>query len=185
MMTQDEALGLFGSNDLVHLGFRADAIRKQLHPDHIISYTVSVDRSLDGETGQVATLEVRAQSTTDDRLNQLVELRKQQEETQRFLCFALVSRHDGEVTASEYMKMLAISRLYLDNIPHAQVPVAAMDTKLAQVAIRFGANDLGIVNLENCGHTKAISEEQVRRLIRDAGLIPKQRDSLFQTYFLY
>jgi len=185
MLTQDDALALFRSNDLVGIGFQADAIRKQLHPEHVISYALSVGKSAGEETGQVATLELTAQSTLDQRLNQLVELREQQEQTQRFLCFTVITPGDGDVTASEYMKMLAISRLYLDNIAHAQAPVGAIDTKLAQVAIRFGANDLGVVDLENGGKGKTVSEEQVRGLIRDAGLVPKQRDSLFRTYFLY
>ncbi len=185
MMTHDEALSLLRSTDLVGIGFRADALRKQLHPEPVVSYALNAGSGRpSGEAeDQIARLELTPQSTPEERLQLLDELRKQQEATGRFLCFTVIAQ--GDVTASEYMKVLAVSRLYLDNILHAQIPVGAMDTKLAQVAVRFGANDLGAVNLEDKGDSKAVTEEQVRRLIRDAGLMPKQRDSSFGTYFLY
>lgn len=185
MMTHDEALILLRSTDLVGIGFRADALRKQLHPEPVVSYALNTagNRPFEDVEDQIAKLELTPQSTAEEHLHLLEEVRKQQEASGRFLCFTVVAQ--GDVTASEYMKVLAISRLYLDNIFHAQIPVAAMDTKLAQVAIRFGANDLGVVDLDNSGDRKAVTEEQVRRLIRDAGLTPKQRDSSFRTYFLY
>lgn len=185
MMTHDEVLTLLRSTDLVGIGFRADAFRKQLHPEPVISYALNTggNRLLGEVENETAKLELTPQSTSEDRLSLLEDLRRQQEATGRFLCFTVMPH--GDVTASEYMKVLAAARLYLDNIPHAQIPVASMDTKLAQVAIRFGANDLGIVNLDNKGDRNAVTEEQVRRLIRDAGLTPKQRDSSFRTYFLY
>ena len=185
MMTHDEVLSLLRSTDLVGIGFRADAFRKQLHPEPVISYALNTggNRLLGEVEDETAKLDLTPQSTPEDRLSLLEDLRRQQEATGQFLCFT-VTPH-GDVTASEYMKVLAAARLYLDNIPHAQIPVASMDTKLAQVAIRFGANDLGAVNLDNKGDRRAVTEEQVRSLIRDAGLTPKQRDSSFRPYFLY
>lgn len=184
-MTEKEALDLFRGNDLVSIGFRADAIRKRLHPEPVISYGLNLGQSLEEESGQFAKVELSAHSTPEDRLNQLMRVRQQQEETRKFLCFAVVNGSNSEATASEYMKTLAIARLYLDNIAHAQIPVGTLDTKLAQVAIRFGANDLGMIDLECEGKRRAVTEEQVRRLIRDAGFTPKQRDGQFRTYFLY
>jgi cyclic dehypoxanthinyl futalosine synthase len=185
MMTHDEALTLLRSTDLVGIGFRADALRKQLHPEPVASYALNTQDNGPSANveDQTAKLQLTPQSTPEQRLSSLDALRTQQEATGQFLCFTVIAH--GDVTASEYMKVLAISRLYLDNIFHAQIPVASMDTKLAQVAIRFGANDLGAVTLEDTGDRKAVTEEQVRRLIRDAGLTPKQRDNSFRTYFLY
>lgn len=185
MMKHDEALTLLRSTDLVGIGFRADALRKQLHPEPVVSYALKTQDNgpVAGVKDQIAKLELTPQSTAEERLHLLEALRNQQETSGRFLCFTVIAQ--GDVTASEYMKVLAIARLYLDNIFHAQIPVTAMDTKLAQVAIRFGANDLGVVDLDNGRDPKAVTEEQVRRLIRDAGLTPKQRDDSFRTYFLY
>lgn len=183
MITDNEAFDLFQSSDLVGIGFRADALRKQLHPEGVVGYALAPEETANDE--HVAVLKLAVQSTINDRVQQLSKLREEQEATQRFLCFTVMTTSQGEVTASEYVKALAIARLYLDNIRHAQVSVRNMDTKLAQVAVRFGANDLGSVSLETNGRKNNISEEQVRRLIRDAGLVPKQRDALFQTYFLY
>ena len=186
MLTQDEALALLRSTDLVGIGFRADALRKRLHPEPVVSYALNTGHGRpweESEGDETATLDLAAQSSAEAYLHQLEKLRKQQEATGHLLCFTVLAHAD--VTASEYMKVLAVARLFLDNIPHAQVPVAAMDTKLAQVAVRFGANDMGSVDLQSGEDRKAVTEEQVRRLIRDAGLTPKQRDSAFRTYFLY
>lgn len=180
-MTHDEIRALFASNDLVGIGFRADAVRKKLHPEQIVSYALGAQETDDGIS---ATLELTPGTTPEDRVAQITQLRNEQATTGRFVSFALKAS-GNEVTASEYMKMLAISRICLENIPHAQVPVAILDTKLAQVALRFGANDLGVIALEQNAVRGQVTEEQTRRLIRDAGFTPKQRDCSFRTYFLY
>lgn len=183
-MTNDEIRELFASNDLIGIGFRADVVRKQLHAEQIVSYALDSAGDLEADSGYTAVLELAPGMRLEGRLHQIMQLREEQAATGRFLSFALKA-FTNEVTASEYMKMLAISRICLDNIPHAQVSVAALDTKLAQVALRFGANDLGVISLEQNGARGQVTEEQTRRLIRDAGFTPKQRDQSFRTYFLY
>jgi cyclic dehypoxanthinyl futalosine synthase len=184
MITEENARQLFESTDLISLGVRAHAVRRQLHPEQIVSYAVG-DGNPNVTRSEIAILELSADSTPDERHHRLVDLRDQQEATGRFLSFLVVPTGKPEPTASEYMKTLAIARIYLNNILHAQVPVAGLDSKLAQLALRFGADDLGTLPTPEHGERKTVTEEQVRRLIRDAGFTPKQRDPEFRTYFLY
>jgi len=87
------------------------------------------------------------------------------------------------------LKTLAVSRLYLANIPNVQSSWVTQGLKTCQVGLRFGANDVGSIMIEEnvvsaAGTRNRASEEELRRLIRDAGFIPKQRDTLYRTYYL-
>ena len=82
----------------------------------------------------------------------------------------------------EYLKTLAISRMYLDNILNVQANLETQGLKVLQVGLRFGGNDVGSILLAT-GATAA-TEEQVRQVIRDAGFKPAQRDTLYRTMFL-
>ena len=95
---------------------------------------------------------------------------------------------DGEhlylAGAHEYLRMLAIARLYLDNIPNIQSSWVTMGPKIGQLALFFGANDMGSVMMEEnvvsaAGTTFRLSEEEIRRLITDAGWTPQQRDQYY------
>ena len=79
--------------------------------------------------------------------------------------------------AEEYLKMLAIARLFLDNIPSLQSSWVTMGPKIGQLALFFGANDMGSVMMEEnvvsaAGTTYRLSEREICRLIRDSGWIP-------------
>ena len=94
-----------------------------------------------------------------------------------------------EATAVEYLQMLAISRIYLDNIQHIQSSWVTPGLKTCQLGLRFGGNDVGSIMIEEnvvsaAGTHHRATEEELRRLIRDAGFTPKQRDTLYRTYFL-
>ena len=94
-----------------------------------------------------------------------------------------------EATAVEYLKMLALSRIYLDNILNVQASWVTPGLKVCQLGLRFGGNDVGSIMIEEnvvsaAGTHHRATEEQLRHLIRDAGFIPKQRDTLYRTYFL-
>jgi len=85
--------------------------------------------------------------------------------------------------------MLAISRVYLDNIVNIQTSWVTPGLKVCQMGLRFGGNDVGSIMIEEnvvsqAGARFQASEEDLRRLIRDAGFMPKQRDTLYRTYFL-
>jgi cyclic dehypoxanthinyl futalosine synthase len=86
--------------------------------------------------------------------------------------------------AEEYLRMLAIARLYFDNIPSLQSSWVTMGPKIGQLALFFGANDMGSVMMEEnvvsaAGTTYKLSEREICRLIRDAGWIPAQRDQYY------
>jgi cyclic dehypoxanthinyl futalosine synthase len=87
--------------------------------------------------------------------------------------------------AHEYLRMLAVARLYLDNIPNIQSSWATMGPKIGQLALFFGANDMGSVMMEEnvvsaAGTTFRLSEAEIRRLITVAGWTPQQRDQHYR-----
>jgi cyclic dehypoxanthinyl futalosine synthase len=86
--------------------------------------------------------------------------------------------------AHEYLRMLALARLYLDNIRNLQSSWVTMGPKIGQLALFFGANDMGSVMMEenvvsSAGTTYRLDEEVICRLIRDAGWVPCQRNQYY------
>ena len=85
-------------------------------------------------------------------------------------------------TAVEYLRVLAISRIYLDNVDNIQASWVTQGLKMAQVALRFGANDFGSTMIEEnvvaaAGVSYAVSMNDIISAIRTAGFIPVQRDT--------
>jgi cyclic dehypoxanthinyl futalosine synthase len=135
----------------------------------------------------------------EHRINHLQCLYDLQEETGGFTAFipwtfqpantALGGRHWDEATSVEYLKNLAISRLYLSNFQNVQSSWVTQGLKVCQLGLQFGGNDVGSVMLEEnvvraAGVTNCTTEEELRRIIRDAGFKPVQRDTLYRTFFL-
>lgn len=121
----------------------------------------------------------------EQRVDFLEAVRRLQEETGGFTAFVPVSAEppngrdlDG-VTAVERLKTLAISRMFLDNVENVQASWTGQGLKVLQMGLRFGANDLGSAGAAGGG-----SEEDLRRIIRDAGFRPVQRDTAYRTMFL-
>src|SRR3954453_8571328 len=146
-----------------------------------------------------ATMMFGTGETIEERLNYFEIVRRIQEETGGFTAFipwffqreytSLGRFVKQEATAVEYLKMLALSRLYLDTILNIQASWVTPGLKVCQVALRFGGNDVGSIMIEEnvvsaAGTHHSATEEQLRRMIRDAGFLPKQRDTLYRTYFL-
>jgi cyclic dehypoxanthinyl futalosine synthase len=146
-----------------------------------------------------ATMMFGCGETIEQRMNHLERVRRLQEETGGFTAFipwtfqpentSLGRTVKEEATAVEYLKTLAISRIYLENIPNVQASWVTQGLKTCQIGLRFGANDVGSIMIEEnvvsaAGARNQASEEELRRIIRDAGFIPKQRDTLYRTYFL-
>jgi cyclic dehypoxanthinyl futalosine synthase len=135
----------------------------------------------------------------EQRVNHFQVIRNLQEETGGFTAFipwsfqpkhtALGGRGWDEATAVEYLKVLATSRLYLDNIENVQSSWVTQGLKVLQLGLHFGGNDVGSVMLEEnvvraAGTSNCTTEEELRRVIRDAGFEPRQRDTLYRTLFL-
>jgi 2-iminoacetate synthase ThiH len=92
-------------------------------------------------------------------------------------------RPDGR--ASEYLRMLAIARLYFDNIPSLQSSWVTMGPKVGQLALFFGANDMGSVMMEEnvvsaAGTTYRLEAREICRLIRDARMDPRPARPVLQ-----
>jgi len=88
-------------------------------------------------------------------------------------------------TAVEYLRILALSRIYLDNIKNIQASWVTQGVKLAQVALRFGANDFGSTMIEenviaSTGVSYRVSQEDIIRAIRDSGFKPAQRNTYYK-----
>jgi cyclic dehypoxanthinyl futalosine synthase len=141
-----------------------------------------------------ATMVFGVGETIADRIDHLEILRALQEETGGFTAFTPLAAQPGDVrippnvaepTAVEYLTTLAVSRLYLDNIPNLQGSWATQGLKVLQMGLRFGGNDVGAVLLEErFGKPGGATEEELRRIIREAGFKPVQRDTLYRTLFL-
>ena len=146
-----------------------------------------------------ATMMFGCGETIEQRVRHLEAIRRLQEETGGFTAFipwtfqkentSLGRFVKEEATAVEYLKTLAVSRLYLENVPNVQASWVTQGLKLCQIGLRFGANDVGSVMIEEnvvaaAGAHHCSTEEELRRIIRDAGFIPKQRDTLYRTLFL-
>lgn len=146
-----------------------------------------------------ATMMFGCGETLQHRVNHLETLRQLQEESGGFTAFipwpfqpentALGRRIKDETTAVDFLKTLAVSRIFLDNVVNIQTSWVTQGLKVCQLGLRFGGNDVGSVMLEEnvvrqAGAQHAASEEDLRRMIRDAGFIPKQRDTLYRTYYL-
>ena len=89
----------------------------------------------------------------------------------------------------DYLKTLAVSRLYLDNIDHLQSSWLTPGIKVCQVGLQFGADDVGSILIEEnvvyaAGVRNRTNEEELRRIITDAGFQPAQRDTLYRSYVL-
>ena len=146
-----------------------------------------------------ATMMFGCGETIEHRVNHFETLRQIQEETGGFTAFIpwvfqpenspLGRTIKEQATAVDYLKTLAISRLFFDNIDNVQASWLTPGIKVCQVALRFGANDVGSILIEEnvvfaAGCTNRTSEAELRRIIRDAGFIPAQRDHLYRTFFL-
>jgi cyclic dehypoxanthinyl futalosine synthase len=132
------------------------------------------------------------------RVNHLERVRRIQEDTGGFTAFipwifapdnTPLGKKVPEATAVDYLKTLAISRLYLDNFDHIQSSWLTPGIKVCQVGLQFGADDVGSILIEEnvvyaAGVRNRTNESELRRIIFDAGYIPAQRDTLYRSYVL-
>jgi cyclic dehypoxanthinyl futalosine synthase len=133
--------------------------------------------------------------TIEHRVRHLQRIRDLQDETGGFFAFipwtfqrentALGRKIKEEPTGMDYLKMLSVSRLFMDNIDNIQSSWLTQGLRLGQVALRFGANDMGSIMIEEnvvsaAGAHNRATEETLRYLIKEAGFIPQQRDILYE-----
>jgi cyclic dehypoxanthinyl futalosine synthase len=173
-----------------------DEVRQRVAPDKCSTADwISVHRTAH-QLGlpTTATMIFGVGETMAQRMDHLEILRNLQQETGGFTAFTPLAYQAGtgvvangvaEPTAVEYLKTLAVSRLYLDNIENLQGSWPTQGLKVLQMGLRFGGNDVGSVLLEErFGRPGGATEEELRRIIREAGFKPAQRDTLYRTMYL-
>jgi aminodeoxyfutalosine synthase len=134
--------------------------------------------------------------TEEERVDHLVKLRELQDETHGFVAFIPLAFHPDNTALSHIpkptgyadLRNIAISRLLLDNFDHIKAYWIMLTPSVAQIAQRFGANDLdGTVIEEKIYHdagaktSEFTPRAELERLIRAAGRVPVERDTLYRT----
>ncbi|NCO00868.1 MAG: dehypoxanthine futalosine cyclase [Epsilonproteobacteria bacterium] len=89
-------------------------------------------------------------------------------------------------SSNRYLRLLAVARLYLDNVPNIQSSWVTQGPYIGQMALRFGANDLGSTMMEenvvsSAGAAYSMAKEEMVQLIRDIGEIPAVRNTAYET----
>jgi cyclic dehypoxanthinyl futalosine synthase len=138
-----------------------------------------------------ATMMFGSVETDKEIIEHLVRLRNIQDETGGFTAFIPWTYQPGNTklggrsaTAVEYLKVLALSRIMLDNFENIQASWVTQGSKIAQVALEFGANDFGSTMIEEnvvaaAGVTFRMTKQEIVNLIRDAGYKAAQRDTTY------
>ena len=131
----------------------------------------------------------------EDRIDHLRQLRQLQDETHGFTGFIPLPYHpennaipvETAPTAYDTIRTIAVSRLYLDNIPHLTAYWVGLGMKLAQVALNFGADDLhGTIHEEHIFHMAGAqtpaqqTEAEMVKAIRETGRVPVQRNTFYE-----
>ncbi|HEU5115484.1 MAG TPA: cyclic dehypoxanthinyl futalosine synthase, partial [Isosphaeraceae bacterium] len=130
--------------------------------------------------------------TLEERVEHLERCRQLQDETGGLTAFISWTfqpehtemAHVPAVGSFEYLRVQAISRLYLDNVPNIQSSWVTQGEKIGGVALFFGANDMGSLMIEenvvsSAGTVFHLSLEEIKRAIREAGYIPRQRNVFY------
>ncbi len=132
--------------------------------------------------------------TIAERVDHFVRLRELQDETQGFNCFIPLAFHPENTaydqlpptTGTDDLRTIALARLMLDNFPHIKAYWVTITPELAQIALRFGADDLdGTIIEERIIHgagsetSPGLTRQRIELLIREAGCVPIQRDTLY------
>jgi cyclic dehypoxanthinyl futalosine synthase len=131
--------------------------------------------------------------TLAERIETLERLRRLQDETggfTAFICWTFQPEHTEmahipPAGAYEYLRTQAIARLYLDNIPNIQSSWVTQGLKVGQLALFFGANDMGSLMIEenvvaSAGTVHYLTLEQIKDAIREAGYVPRQRNVFYE-----
>jgi cyclic dehypoxanthinyl futalosine synthase len=130
--------------------------------------------------------------TLAERIESLDRLRQLQDETHgftAFICWTLQPEHTDlahipPTGSFEYLRTQAIARLYLDNIANIQSSWVTQGLKVGQLALLFGANDMGSLMIEenvvaSAGTVHYLTLEQIKNAIRELGYEPRQRNVFY------
>ncbi len=174
----------------------ADRVRTEISPHKISADTwMGVMREAH-RLGMptTATMMFGSLDTPAERVEHLHRVRDLQDETDGFTAFipwtfqaGNTALEEGHVpaTGADYLRLLAVSRVYLDNVPSVQASWVTQGLRMGQVALAFGANDMGSTMIEEnvvaaAGVRNQCDVDEMVRLIRAAGFTPVQRDTLYR-----
>ncbi len=136
--------------------------------------------------------------TVEDRIEHLERLRAQQDKSLKypsggrftaFICWTFQAEHTKlkapTVGAHEYLRTQALSRIYLDNFTNVQSSWVTQGLEIGQIALKYGANDLGSIMIEEnvvsqAGTTFRMTTTDMKRLISDLGYEARQRDNWYK-----
>ncbi len=167
-----------------------DRVRKQISPNKCSAKewleVMQIAHNLGLKT--TATMMFGHIETIEERIEHLEKIRYLQDKTGGFTAFICWPFQPGKTTQLitpktlpiEYLKVVAISRIFLDNIPNIQASWVTQGPKVAQVALEFGANDFGSTMIEEnvvaaAGVSHRLSIKEIENIIRDAGYEPRRR----------
>lgn len=144
-----------------------------------------------------ATMMFGAGETRGEIVEHLERVRRVQDETGGFVAFIpwnvqldgteMEREIQDRISPVEYLKLLAVARIYLDNIRNIQVSWLTQGLQVAQIALFFGANDVGSIMIEEnvistAGSHNTATRDDLIRLIEQAGFRPAQRDTLYRMF---
>ena len=167
-----------------------DEARKNVSPNKINSaaWLSVMEEAHKQGLKTTATMMFRKQDAAEIIIGHFDKIRSLQDKTGGFTAFipwpfqpGNSELDDDSVTAIEYLRVLALARIYLDNIPNIQVSWVTQGAKVAQIGLFFGGNDFGSVMIEEnvvraAGANFRLKTEEIKHIIKTAGFIPKIRN---------
>jgi cyclic dehypoxanthinyl futalosine synthase len=171
-----------------------DRVRKRISPLKAMSddWLSVMDVAHRQGLNSSATMMFGHVETVGERIEHLERVRAQQDATKGFTAFiawTFQAEHTKlrapTVGAHEYLRTQALSRIYLDNFPNVQSSWVTQGQEIGQIALKYGANDLGSIMIEEnvvsqAGTTFRMGVADMQRLIRDLGYEPRQRDNWYR-----
>lgn len=174
-----------------------DAVRQHISPNKISwrKWAEVMETAHDLGMKTTATLMFGCGETPEQLVEHLLRVREIQARTGGFTAFISWSYQPDNTelgheighgaTGSDYLRVVALSRLVLDNISNIQASWVTQGARMAQIALRFGANDMGGTMLEEnvvaaAGVSFRMSQDEIVHLIRSAGFIPVRRTTKYE-----
>jgi cyclic dehypoxanthinyl futalosine synthase len=171
-----------------------DRVRKRISPLKAMSddWLSVMDVAHRLGLNSTATMMFGHVETVEERIEHLERVRVQQDKSKGFTAFiawTFQAEHTKlrapTVGAHEYLRTQALSRIYLDNIPNIQSSWVTQGPEIGQIALKYGANDLGSIMIEEnvvsqAGATFRMGVADMQRLIQDLGYEARQRDNWYR-----
>ncbi|MDX1630755.1 MAG: cyclic dehypoxanthinyl futalosine synthase [Thermoanaerobaculia bacterium] len=176
----------------------SDGIRKEIlaYPKCTAEEWIDVNRQAHGHGLRTsATMMYGMGEGLEPRVEHMQRIRDLQDETGGFTAFiswTFQSAHTDmenvpETYSHEYLKTVAVSRIFLDNVQHFQTSWVTQGKKIGQLALKLGADDMGSIMIEEnvvsaAGTAYKMSQEEMEHLITEAGYEPRQRTNLYERF---